>query len=1166
MANLTEQQHQAVYNNGGKLLVSAAAGSGKTMVLVERLMRYILDPVNPANIDDFLIITYTKAAASELREKIGKRLNQLLVEDAGNRHLQNQLQRLYLAKISTVHGFCTDILRENAYKLNISTDFRVAEEDECALLQETVLAQLLEDAYNGIGTEAEFRTVVDTQGFGRDDRKLPQIILSVYQSSRCHLDPDWWLEKCIEESQITDLIDAGETVWGKYLIEDLHACLDLYIPAIKRCAQEAGMSVGMEKASILLNTTCQQLAILRDCNTWEEIHNHLILQFGTMTFGKSADPDIKERIKAVRDGCKEMLLKKQMVFTYDNDQVIGELKSCAPVVKGLVELVRKFSISFEQRKQAKRIMDFADLEHKALDLLLGKNRTGITAAANEIGQRFREVMVDEYQDSNAVQDAIFNALTLKRQNCFMVGDVKQSIYQFRLADPGIFLEKYNHYLPADEALQGQGRKVLLSKNFRSSNGVISGINDVFAQCMSPTVGGLTYGDDEKLNGDDNKSELPDPEVEFYAIEVKEDTYAEEAAFVAKRVHQLLDEGALVRGEDGLRPVVPEDIAIILRSPGSVGAEFASALEENGISCCFGNEQDVLQSEEVQFLRSLLQVIDNPLQDIPLVAVMMSRVFAFTADEMASIRKDDTFSPVYELLKRSQEPKVRAFYEILMSLRKKARMCSISELIEHILILTRMDSIFFASKGNTGTIAAFQQLVSGAEQSGHRDVRSFLAYFEGLAERGLPSSTNNRTEGMVTILSIHKSKGLEYPVVFLCGLSKGFNREDLKEQVLCDKRLGLGVTYVDSAIRVRYPTIAKRAIMLKKSADSLSEELRVLYVAMTRAKDRLIMTYASRYLENTLLKCARRIDYAGNQLIASDASSMGDWVLQTAMQRIEAGELFAVGDRPLALKTDCPAWKISVIKDVSPDCSGETKQDAIPKGTNRDSYLKYKEALSYVYPYEKATSFPSKQTATQLKGREKDQEVEEDTVQTRRVRPWRKPSFIQKGKDSLAAGTATHKALQFLSFNSPPTAEELDAGLDTLCASGLLTNEELTLIDRKSIYAFLHSPLGQQLCASSRVVKEFKFSILMPADAFEDGLSEDNVLLQGVVDCAILDDDGITVIDFKTDVVNDESVRMVADGYRGQILAYAEALSKIYQLPIKRAVLYFLRIGCTMDVN
>ena len=481
MAELTPQQYTAVHNRGGKLLVSAAAGSGKTMVLVERLMQYILDPVSPANIDDFLIITYTKAAASELRQKISKKLSERLAEDATNRHLRRQLQRIYLAKISTVHGFCTDILRENAYRLDIPGDFRVAEDEECAEMQEQVLQQILEECYAEIDLDDTFRTVVDTQGFGRDDRKLPQIIFSIYKSSRCHLNPDAWLEDCIRDSEIADVTDAAHTVWGKYLIDDLHQTLDMHISAMRKCVEAANGSLGMEKASVLLQTNVEQLCALRNCDTWADTSAHIIQSFGTLTFGKNADSELKDRIKAVRDACKSAVTEKQKAFKYDNYQVLMELRACSPVVQGLVSLVRKFADRYSKRKQSRHVLDFADLEHKTLDLFYGKQRTGITAVAGEIGKRFREVMVDEYQDSHAVQEAIFDALTREKDNCFMVGDVKQSIYQFRLADPSLFLQKYNDYVPAQQAMNGQGRKVLLTKNFRSSAGVISGVNDVFTK-------------------------------------------------------------------------------------------------------------------------------------------------------------------------------------------------------------------------------------------------------------------------------------------------------------------------------------------------------------------------------------------------------------------------------------------------------------------------------------------------------------------------------------------------------------------------------------------------------------------------------------------------------------------------------------------------------------
>ena len=1164
MPDLTLQQRAAVEDRGGNLLVSAAAGSGKTMVLVERLMKYVMDPVSPANIDDFLIITYTKAAALELRQKISKRLNELLAQHGNDRHLQRQLQRLYLAKISTVHGFCTDILRENAYRLDIPGDFRVAEEEECAELQEQVLQQLLEECYANVHEDVNFRTVVDTQGFGRDDRRLLKIIYSIYKNSRCHLSPELWLDNCITESEIKDATDISQTIWGEYLIADLHQTLDLHICAMRKCAEEAAMSGGMDKPLQLLNETVERLVSLRNCKTWSEINTHLISDFGRLTFTKSADPELAEKIKAVRKACISAISDKQEVFVYTNEEILQELRTCTSVVKGLIALVREFSDRYAMRKHNRRILDFADLEHKTLDLFYGEKRTGITAIAEEVGRRFREVMVDEYQDSHEVQDAIFAALTNQRNNCFMVGDVKQSIYGFRLANPELFLKKYRTYAPAVDAKPGEGRKVLLTKNFRSSAGVISGVNDVFSKCMSVNVGGLTYGEDERLNGND-ETPPQSPQVEFYAIQVEKETYPEEAAFVAKKINDLLHSGMLIQGEKGPRPILPQDIAILLRSHKSVGGEFVYALQKYGISCCFGGEQNILQMEEIQFIRSLLQVIDNPLQDIPLVAVMMSRVFAFSADELAAIRKVNRGCPIFSLIAKEQQPKVVRFYEILMKLRDLARQKTIGELLEHILYYTNTDSIYHAVNGNTDTIEAFLQLASQAEQIGHRDVRSFLAYLDALNLRGLGNKSADKADGKVTILSIHKSKGLEYPVVFLCALSKRFNREDLKEQVLCDKDLGLGVTYVDTERRLQYPSLAKRAIMVKKASESLSEELRVLYVAMTRAKERLIMTYASAHLQNALTDYALRADLSGNELMASNVSSMGRWVLHTAMDRVEAGELFAIGGRPIALQTSTIPWKISVVSG-DPNIAGENNmQVGEDLSLSADVYQKLEKALAFSYPFEKATAYPSKQTATQLKGRIKDQEAAQNTKEPIKINFDRKPSFARKRVDSLAAGSATHKVLQYMRFDSEPTEEMIADALRKLCDQCRINEDELAMISKEEIYRFFQSSIGRKLIRNDKVLREFKFSILSDAARWDPDLCDEKILLQGVVDCAVFEDDGITIIDFKTDRVTEETVGTVAEGYMPQISAYAEAMSKIYKMPIKRAILYFFSIGKEFDI-
>ena len=461
---LTPKQHQAVYNRGGKLLVSAAAGSGKTKVLVDRILSYLTDPADPANLDDFLIITYTKAAASELRSKIAAKLTERIAQEPENTHLQKQIQRLFLAKISTVHSFCSDILREYAYKLDIAPDFRVADESECWELRDIVMADLLDQAYKSIGSDPDFLSFVDSQGLGRDDRFVPEIIEKVYDSARCHLNPEAWLQQCLSDSNIQSDDDISQTLWGEYLVQDLKEYLSVQISIFQACIQELDASESMEKPAANIRSVLMQLESLHAANNWDEIVDASRIDYGRLTFPrKNADPDLTERVKAARNACKKGLDRKLQNFSDHADQIRNDLNQTNSSIRGLIALVRQFDQNFSAAKRGRRILDFSDLEQRTLDLLLGKNRSNPTAAASEIGKRFREILVDEYQDSNGVQDAIFNALTCKQHNCFLVGDVKQSIYQFRLADPGIFLEKYKTYAEAENVEPGKGRRVLLSQ-------------------------------------------------------------------------------------------------------------------------------------------------------------------------------------------------------------------------------------------------------------------------------------------------------------------------------------------------------------------------------------------------------------------------------------------------------------------------------------------------------------------------------------------------------------------------------------------------------------------------------------------------------------------------------------------------------------------------------
>ena len=1155
---LTPQQKMAVEDRGGRLLVSAAAGSGKTKVLVDRLMGYLMDPVRPANIDDFLLITYTKAAAAELRGKIAAKLSEKVAEDPSNRHLQRQQQRLYLAKISTVHAFCGDALREYAYRLDLSGDFRVADEQECGKIRESVMEKVMQEAYLQLDTNPDFGCFLDTQGVGRNDRLVPELVQTVYDSARCHLDPEAWLSHCLHQTEVETITDASQTVYGQFLMDRLKNWLSMQVQAFKNCAKMCETCEGMEKVYTLLMDTVYQLDGLRSCDRWDDLVRKRDIDFGRLVFPKKMDDEqLKEKIKSVRDACKKGLEKRMRPFADSSDQVLEDMKNSAGAMRGLIDLVRQFSEEYARVKRSLRVLDFGDLEHSMLDLLLGRKRTTVTQAARELGSRFREVMVDEYQDSNAVQDAIYAALTNERKNLFMVGDVKQSIYQFRLADPSIFLAKYQSFTPAESAELGEDRKVLLSQNFRSSGGVLSGCNDVFSICMCPEVGGLYYGAEEALYEGIPHEPLREPEVELCCVDVQTHTYPEEAAYVASRIRDLLEGNHYVRGKEGLRKVQPEDIVILLRSPGSAGGYFEKALSNLGIRYTTGGGVDLLKTEEISAIRACLQAIYNPRMDIPLIAAMASPIFCFTADDLAHIRSYKRTGDFLDAIYLCENEKIPPFLKLFQKFRQTAHNESITVLLQQLFTETKLEAVYGAmSQGQSRltNIQAFYQLASDFEMADNRDLGHFLEHLEAMEIHGMISAGENTAQDCVTIMSIHKSKGLEFPIVFLCGLGREFNMESQRAPILCHKSMGLGLFAVDAHKRIRYPTVAKRAIAAKIGEEMLSEELRVLYVAMTRARDRLIMTYASNRLEKDLTDMVQRMTAGGKDLLIRGAVCPGDWVLLTALHKSEAHELFALGGYPEETQSNDHLWKISVVQaDSAEICINvEENRESMPDGLTEQLH----NALSFQYPHMGATAMPSKMTATQKKGRQKDDEAAENTVVKKVNRQWRRPGFAtEQGKD---IGNATHMVLQYIDYKVCKDAESVSGEIRRLVAEKFITEHQASMVDSRKIAAFFATELGQKLCLGE-VVREFKFSILEDAGAYDPSLKGEQVLLQGVVDCALIEDDGITVVDFKTDAVREENLDSRVEMYRQQIAVYADAMERIYERPVKERLLYFFAL-------
>ena len=1155
---LTPQQYAAVTNRGGRLLVSAAAGSGKTKVLVERLMGYMTDPADPANVDDFLIITYTKAAAAELRSKIASKLTEKLAQNPENRHLQRQMQRLYLANISTIHSFCMDVIRQYAYRLNISPDFRMADDLETDELKLRIADRVLEQFYQE--SDSDFIRFADTQDYGRNDSNLSQIIIDLYNKAQCHVNPDRWLAFCVDSFRTENVSDAGKTVWGEYLICDLKQRLKMHIDAFSNCIRQAAQSGNMEGPVKLFSDNLEQLESLYYSQTWDEIVAKNKIDYGRLIFKGKYDEDLALQLKAIRESCKKDLESRLRLFSDTSAQIMEDVAGALPAAVGLVKAVRRFTELYRDAKNSRRIVDYSDLEHMTLDLLVGKDRGAPTALAREIGDRFREVMVDEYQDCNEVQDRLFMALTEQKHNCFMVGDVKQSIYQFRLADPGIFLSKYKSYSTAETAGEKEGRRVMLTSNFRSSGGVIEAVNCVFSTCMSEIVGGLDYDEAEALSEGIPHVDIPDPEVSLYTISASDDANREEAAFVASEVEKLLDGKHMVRQNDVLRPASADDIVILLRSPGTVAETYRTALEHRGIRCSSGSGVDILQTEEIMILHAILQIIDNPLQDIPMTAVLSSRVFGFTADDLARLRAENKNEAVFHSLLCAKDEKSVRFVALLNRLRKDARLYTPSELIDHVIRQTDYDSIYSAmpdGPARLDNIRLFCRYASEIEGFGTADLGRFLRFLENAALKGVLTGGES-SDGCVRIMSIHKSKGLEFPIVFLCGLSKQFNTSDSTQPVLLDTDMGLGLYCEDADRRIKYATIARHAIRAKILANNLSEELRVLYVAMTRARDRLIMTYSSARLDSHILDMKCRVMLSPPELMASGAKSAGDWVLISALHRPESKVL--TGEQYNAEK---PAWNMASASGDVTDASAADVNSAVECTTQEELSL-MRQSLRFRYPFAPATQMPSKQTATQLKGRQKDQEASELTG-TNNKKYFRKPSFVSDSTDPRRYGISVHTLLQYIDYRAISDPGSVTEEIERLCAEGLITPRQGEMIDTEAIAYFFSTPFGSRLKNSDHVLREFKFSILDDASRYGSGVEDEKILLQGVVDCAIIEPDGIEIVDFKSDKVTEDSVLTVAEKYRVQVKTYAHALSRIYSLPIKSAQLYFLQLRKIVSV-
>lgn len=1169
---LTPEQSAAVENEGGALLVSAAAGSGKTRVLVERLLREVTE--NGRDVDDFLVITYTKAAAAELRSRVLDAVYARLAAEPDSRRLRRQAELCRRAQIGTIHSFCVRTIRENAHLLGLAPDVRVADETESGQLRREALDELLDECYEEGGED--FLALADTMGAGRDDSRLAEIVLDAYSKLMSHPYPEKWAEAQLKSYELAGVDDAAQTPWGRAVMERARRWADYWIGALDGILGGAAVHPDFLKAyGGSLETTVSGLREFSAAlsGSWDGAR----AAAAAVEFPRAGGVPGYEDWKSARNRCKKELEKTAEPFCDDSEKALADLRAVGPGVEALLRLVLRFRDVYAARKRRRNVLDFQDQEHFALKLLTDEASGGPTEAAREISGRFAGILVDEYQDVNAIQELILGAVSRGGANVFMVGDVKQSIYRFRLADPTIFLRKYAAFPDAAEAAPGEGRKIVLSRNFRSRAGVLDAVNFVFRNVMSEEFGELDYTARESLLPGADYPENGEPAAELDVLDAASagedapDKADAEAAFVAGRIRELVLGMQVSDGAGGLRPARWGDAAILLRSVSGKAQRYAAALNALGIPTALDAGADFFARPEIAVAVSLLTIADNPRQDVPLISALRSPVYGFTADELAGIRAACREGDFYTaLVKRAEtDEKCRGFLAELAALRSAAPDMTADEFLWYLYGRTGLFAVVGAMPGGERRRAGLMQLFDCArdfESTGYKGLFGFVAYLRGLMERGEApvSDAPPKAENAVSIMSMHKSKGLEFPIVVLADLAKRFNTDDSKKPLLIHPELGVGPKRIDAVRRIEYPTLARRAVRERILSESMAEELRVLYVAMTRAREKLVLVASYADADKELEKLSGSPLPVPPQVLRG-ARSAADWLLMPALRRSDARALRDGAGCPPAEGEGAP-WLIRLLPASGAEAAAPAGQ-APEARTSADPALAeaLREKLAWRYPHPEAPRIPSKVTATEIKGGFADAEASEDaqTIVRRAERPPRRPAFLE-GRRALTAaerGVAAHLVMQYADYAKCLTPEGAAGEIARLKLLGTIAPEQADAVRPQVISRFFGSEAGRLVLAADRVRRELKFSLLVDSGELPGMTAGEKILLQGVVDCCAEKDGALTVIDFKTDSVDGEEAAERAERYRGQLDAYALAMRRMTGKPVSAKILYFLSAGC-----
>lgn len=1236
----TAEQEKAIYTDGTDILVSAAAGSGKTAVLVERIIQKLINPDHPVHIDELLIVTFTNAAAQEMRTRIGTALENALKQNPHSHHLKRQLSLLQNAHISTLHAFCMDVVRKYSYQLDIDPNFRIADEVEADLLQQDVLEEMFEDWYGKEGEErARFFAVVDRFSSDRHDQEVEELILKLYEFASQNPWPEDWLDRMTDMYNIgTDAEEKGH-VWFEVVKGELKSQLTAMIKEAEQAMKLTRDSDGPYHYADVIDEDLRMMetATHKLEQTWNDVYEcfQTNSKFQSLPRKKvDCDEAKREQVKDIRNRYKARWDKvRKSWFSRSLESYINDLQELHPVMEQLAILVKDFKERYRLKKKEQGLIDFSDLEHYCLEVLMHESSTPgqmkPSAVARQYQEQFSEILVDEYQDTNLVQETILNLMAQGDEagHLFMVGDVKQSIYRFRHAEPSLFISKYNRFAQDDN----DEIRIDLSRNFRSRKQVLSACNFIFRQILDEEVGEMTYDKEAELiysNSVYDEWSSDDQDVELYLIDngeaelSSEDTGGEdfrdlekaqqEARLYAEKIKEWIGQKGrpplqvVDKQTETLRNVQYRDIVILLRSLTWAPA-IVEELKQQGIPVYAELSTGYFEAIEVQVMLSLLKIIDNPQQDIPLASVLRSPIVGIDEEGLAKIRlalpNENYYHALSAYLAKGEDEhlkdRIKHFLTRLENWRKRARQGALSELIWQIYRETGYYDFVGGIPGGKQRQANLRALYDRArsyESTSFRGLFRFLRFIERMEERGEDlgaARALGEQEDVVRIMTIHKSKGLEFPVVIVGALDKPFNEQDLKEKYLLHKDYGIGVKYIDPEKRIMYPTLAHHALKLTKRREMLAEEMRILYVALTRAREKLLLVGCVNDLEKRKEKwnaIASHPDWILPPHERLEAASYLDWIATSLIRHRQGEPLRGEGSVIIAkdILYDDSSWNCEVIHASQlTDMEEAVKKrhdelwEAItewkPFKEKGDFFDEVDRRLRYTYFYQDAAFHRAKQTVTELK---RQREVKDEYSEDQLVRPFqrpiiRRPRFIQEKKTLSAAerGSAMHTVMQHIPLSRKHTEAEIKAFVEKLVDREFLTKEEAISIDISAILAFFDTSVGKLMLKTDHIEREIPFSLALPAhEVYTDwhSQSDERVLLQGVIDCLIRTDQGWILLDYKTDQLPEQitgaNKRTLQQKYELQLSLYARAVEEIWGQAIHRKYLYFFDQSLLLELD